>query len=121
MTTRKYYLANKEKIKEATYKWRKNNPEKVREAYRRWYIKNGRTRDKNYADIIYDWQKKNPEKHYASVKVYRALKDGLIKKPNICSICKRLTRLSGHHTDYSKPLEVIWVCSSCYKKIHSTK
>lgn len=44
---------------------------------------------------------------------------GVIKKPKKCSICnKGKVRIVGHHEDYTKPLDVIWVCDVCHCDIH---
>jgi hypothetical protein len=29
-------------------------------------------------------------------------------------------KLEAHHSDYSKPLEVVWLCRSCHTSIHET-
>ena len=42
------------------------------------------------------------------------LKRGNIKKPDSCTKCNKVKKLEGHHIDYSKPLEVIWVCRPCH-------
>lgn len=49
-----------------------------------------------------------------------AIRIDLIKRPNNCSICKIESDVQGHHNDYSKPLEVAWVCISCHTKFHSS-
>jgi hypothetical protein len=42
--------------------------------------------------------------------------------PNNCEMCNieqsKVYALHGHHSDYKKPLEVIWVCPACHSKIH---
>ena len=35
-----------------------------------------------------------------------------------CAVCGD-TETEAHHEDYSKPLDVIWLCSSCHKQVHS--
>jgi hypothetical protein len=47
-----------------------------------------------------------------------AVREGHIIKPKICSSCGKEKLLHGHHKDYSKPLEVIWVCAMCHAEIH---
>lgn len=43
------------------------------------------------------------------------VKVGHIIKPDICSNCQEpRPRIEGHHGDYSKPLEVIWLCKRCH-------
>lgn len=51
--------------------------------------------------------------------VQRAVRDGQIIKPDTCSDCGMNHKsLHGHHDDYAKPLDVIWLCPSCHIKLH---
>lgn len=54
------------------------------------------------------WMLANPEKKKAHGKVSYALKKGVIKKLP-CEECGS-TIVDAHHDDYSKPLEVRWLC-----------
>jgi hypothetical protein len=54
----------------------------------------------------------------AHLAVSRALAKGELIKPERCQICTREARLEAHHADYSKPLEVLWVCVVCHRNIH---
>lgn len=60
----------------------------------------------------------NPEKISAQRKVRSAIKSGKLKRPLHCEICKIESHVHGHHEDYSKPLEVIWMCSKCHLYHH---
>jgi hypothetical protein len=62
----------------------------------------------------------DPVKRAARVALGNAVRDGRLKKAPECEICSSADdRLHGHHEDYSKPLEVIWVCAACHSLIHS--
>lgn len=60
----------------------------------------------------------HPEKSRAHNAVRRAIKSGDLIRPDHCSICFCETKSVAHHNDYSKPLDVIWVCEPCHKRIH---
>lgn len=47
-----------------------------------------------------------------------AVRRGEVFKPNVCEACHLLGKVTGHHPDYSKPLEVIWLCYECHGKEH---
>ena len=48
--------------------------------------------------------------------VMQAVLDGtLIRQP--CSRCGTVKAVA-HHEDYSKPLDVIWLCLSCHRRRH---
>lgn len=58
-------------------------------------------------------------KALARAKLNNAVKNGLIKKPNICIYCKsEVKRIQAHHPDYTKPLDVQWVCGVCHYTLH---
>ena len=102
--------------------WKKEynikNRAKISEYYREWYQKNGRNRAIDYAEAIAEWRKNNPEKVKAHNLLNWAVVSGKVIKPKKCDKCKEERRLSGHHLDYRKPLEVLWLCSSCHKEVH---
>jgi hypothetical protein len=50
--------------------------------------------------------------------VHKAVREGRLQKPPACEWCNSPHRISGHHRDYSKPLEVIWLCPLCHRKDH---
>lgn len=60
----------------------------------------------------------NPEAYKAHTALNNAIRDGKIIKPKVCSACNKERRLHGHHDDYSKPLEVEWLCTPCHKDHH---
>lgn len=63
--------------------------------------------------------KKIPEeaKQRARMDFYCARKKGLItRKP--CEVCGSSKKINAHHEDYSKPLEVIWLCSRHHGERH---
>jgi formylmethanofuran dehydrogenase subunit E len=58
------------------------------------------------------------EKYYARKELNAALKRGDITRPSACEECGRDVKLTAHHGDYSKPLEVRWLCYECHGKLH---
>lgn len=65
------------------------------------------------------WSRYDPREHLAHTKLNRAVKLGRIKKPANCESCGEAKRLSGHHDDYDKPLDVRWLCAKCHRRFHS--
>lgn len=48
-----------------------------------------------------------------------AAKTGKIKRPCICASCNQPSDIiHGHHKDYQKPLDVVWLCPPCHGDIH---
>jgi hypothetical protein len=63
--------------------------------------------------------KYNPQKQPSRMKVFRAKRNGTINKPTTCELChKETSELEAHHLDYGKPLDVIWLCSTCHSLQH---
>lgn len=76
------------------------DPEKRREQWRRWSQEH-RT------------DKQRQEKEY--IRAYTRLK---LPKQQICSIKGCAILAERHHPDYSKPLEIIWLCNKHHDLVH---
>jgi hypothetical protein len=49
----------------------------------------------------------------------RARRRGEVSPPDACACCDRSgLRLQGHHTDYWRPLDVLWLCTRCHGLAH---
>lgn len=44
---------------------------------------------------------------------------GKLHRPKICSKCKKICLCHAHHSDYTKPFKIIWLCNSCHAQLHS--
>lgn len=70
---------------------------------------------KKYAQYIYKSMKKYPERQNARSLIHYHTKKGNITKPTNCEACGCAPkRIQAHHHDYSKPLDVAWLCSDCH-------
>ena len=60
-----------------------------------------------------------PERYRARYALSNAVRDGRIVKSRVCEICGATDiKTHGHHYDYSRPLDVIWLCVVCHQQIH---
>ena len=50
--------------------------------------------------------------------VLKAVAAGTLVRPASCSRCGGGKRIEAHHPDYSKPLEVMWLCRRCHYHEH---
>ena len=50
--------------------------------------------------------------------VKKAIKLNLLSRPATCDICRKKAKIQAHHQDYTKPLDVDWLCIGCHSKVH---
>ena len=59
----------------------------------------------------------NPEKYRVHSRVHKAIRSGRLV-PQPCEVCKTTIRVQAHHDDYSKPLDVRWLCFQHHREHH---
>lgn len=117
----------KDCVKSRVNRYRDSNLEKAREydrqrgdlpqriEARRMYQETDRYKQLS-ADAKRRYAKRNPEKRSAQGLVAYHLKLGnLARHP--CQVCGN-AKSEAHHEDYSKPLDVVWLCDAHHKARH---
>jgi hypothetical protein len=92
--------------------WSKANRARRRKTNKEWRVKAG----KRHLEVSRKWHRNNRLANKAHIAVKSAIQKGKLIRPNACSECAKACKPQGHHEDYSKPLEVIWLCVTCHKK-----
>jgi ribosomal protein S27AE len=64
------------------------------------------------------YRNRYPMKYAAHVIFSNAVRDGNIVKQTVCSECGSNNQVHGHHDNYTKPLEVRWLCIKCHVAWH---
>lgn len=64
------------------------------------------------------WRIRNKEKVAAHSITWQRLRTGKIT-PGPCETCGAVDNIHAHHDDYSKPLKVRWLCSTCHRIHHA--
>jgi transketolase len=115
MPTRTQYKSNEE-YNAYFREYREKNKAKVREYYRKYNSKyrkeHGYQNEKNSAE-------RYPEKQEARRITYNAIRTRVLKKKP-CEVCGA-ERVHAHHDDYSKPLEVRWLCPAHHMEHHKNQ
>lgn len=114
---KQYYKSHKEEFAKKAKDWARANPEKRREIS----SKHGRSIKGRISKA--KWFKDNWEniKHKVAAKnsVHRAVRKGVLIK-GLCAVCGDV-RVEAHHTDYTKPLDVVWLCDGHHQAVHGRR
>ena len=90
--------------------------DKARSESRKDYRKEHRNWGR-HTEVVRDWRERNREKMRAHGAVRRALASGkLVRQP--CERCGSTHKVEAHHDDYSKPLDIRWLCEEHHKQRH---
>jgi len=84
------------------------------ETTRKYYKKN----QNKFYNVIRASEKRYPEKVIARAAVRTALQFNKLIRPEKCTRCGIRTIPHAHHEDYSKKLEVMWLCRACHALRH---
>jgi len=113
---KEYVSKNRTSIQAYRKEYRRKSIEVIH-AYNEKYFKTEHYKDlKKQASRRYCM--KYPIRSLAVNTLNNAVRDKRLKKPDKCSECGRKCRIHGHHEDYYKPLDVIWLCQVCHIKRH---
>ena len=83
--------------------------------YREYDRERGNRLPKSY---LRSYRTLNPAKYKAHCAVSNAVRDGRLTKRDSCEGCGSELSIHGHHDDYSKPLDVRWLCAGCHRQWH---
>lgn len=108
-----YYENNKERLREYSRRNGKENRERV---YERRRLNSERVNE-----LARSYYRKDIIKMKTRDKVRWAIDSGRLVRPETCSKCGEECKPNAHHEDYSKPLEVIWLCTKCHGKTYRKK
>lgn len=97
-------------------RWRLANGLHSREYHRKYDSEQYKKHPERERDRRLIYNAKYPNRVKANRKLNYALHKGYLSKLP-CSVCSNLQSIA-HHDDYSKPLEVIWLCELHHKVRH---
>ena len=132
--TKKYNASEpgKENNRKNAALWRERHPEELKEAQKAYKLSEKgiakrnewRTSESGRSSACknsHKFRMENPERYKAYNILKRAVLSGDIERPTTCCDCGAIGPTDGHHENYAKPLDVVWVCRSCHNKIHMLK
>lgn len=74
----------------------------------------------SHAASVEKWQRLNADRRAAHVIFNNALRDGRVTPWPVCALpeCEG-TDVEAHHADYSRPLDVVWLCKAHHEQLHA--
>lgn len=93
----------------------------VRRVERRHYLRKHYATSRTYNKLPYRPTTESKRRTAAIRAVQYALRTGSLVRPKHCSRCgsdQGRPRIEAHHSDYSRRLDVIWLCRPCHSAVH---
>lgn len=87
-----------------------------RERQNRYYLR--RIAEVRARRMAKERQRPKGKKDVARRLIRSLIVTGEIQKPERCEDCGAVATLQGHHEDYDKPREVLWLCTRCHGRHH---
>jgi hypothetical protein len=113
---------HRERIFERQRAWRAENRDKVTASGQRYYLEHR----EQALQKARRWNARNPERaalsKAATDKVRTAIQRGILARPSACEECGISgKRIEAAHHDYTRPLDVRWLCVPCHRRWDATK
>ena len=64
------------------------------------------------------YKKNHPLRFSARTIVAYEISKGQLFRPLLCESCDQTGKIHAHHSDYTKPLLISWLCEPCHKQWH---
>jgi len=108
----KHRQANIDAIREYDKK-RSKNPHRVQAKKDYAQTEQGKLAKKKATQT---YKAKHPMRYAAHIIVNNAIRDKKLIAEKNCSVCSSTINIEGHHDDYTKPMDVRWLCEKCHKE-----
>ena len=88
-------------------------------AYKQWQHEYEKTTEYQEAhrEHAAQYRQQYPERIQACNLVNNSLRNGRLSR-QFCEVCGTFQNVEAHHKDYSKPLDIDWLCSKCHALYH---
>lgn len=108
------------KCKECNKKDVSDNYRKNIQHFKAYEKKRNKTphRKERFSNASASFRASHPIQYAANMMVGNAVRDKRLIRPNQCSDCGIECIPDGHHNDYSRPLDVVWLCRQCHNNWH---
>lgn len=110
---RDYYHANRNTVRDAQAKYHADHREELKKKKRKHY----RANREEILSVAKQKYAANKVAFTARNAAGYAIRAGKLIQ-GACENCGSTKYINAHHDDYSKPLEVRWLCRSCHKRFH---
>jgi hypothetical protein len=64
------------------------------------------------------WRKKYPDGYRAHCVANNAIRDGKLQRQP-CQVCGTFENVHKHHRNYTRPLDVTFLCAKCHHRLHA--
>jgi hypothetical protein len=112
-SVKRWRESNSDAHRAADARYKAGLPGEVKRAWSRSYLQ--RHPDRR-AEQRRRFRREHPDKARAHNALNKAVQEGRLQRPAACQWCGAGGRIEGSHRDYSRPLEVLWLCVSCHRR-----
>ncbi len=95
-----------------------HDPDKHRGVCKKCQNAQRRTPERRVKRAIAQRRRRQGPQGKARMALSSAIYRGKILRPDQCDRCENSGFVEGHHNDYTKPLDVEWICNPCHRQEH---